>query len=86
MTPIWLELYEEEILNLPNDTDLGKYVRIKFWKEKRKKEEKQFVEYDHCVICGKLSPYTIETNIDDRVGYVDGGGQGCFMPNECDKV
>ena len=42
-------------------------------------------QYDTCVICGKESPYTVSTHIDLREGYVEGGGQGCFQPNECRK-
>lgn len=40
---------------------------------------------DKCVLCGKESPYTIDTHIDYRVGYVEGVGQGCFQPNKCEK-
>ena len=43
------------------------------------------VEYDHCVICGKQSPYTRSTHIDYRIGYVEGSGQGCFQANICEK-
>ena len=42
-------------------------------------------EKDKCVICGKETPYTINTNINQRIGYVEGGGQGCFQPNICEK-
>jgi len=42
-------------------------------------------QYDKCVICGKETPYTMSTHIDLREGYVEGGGQGCFQPNKCDK-
>jgi len=48
-------------------------------------EQENNVEYDKCVICGKTSPYTRSTHIDHRIGYVEGGGQGCFQPNQCDK-
>lgn len=85
MTEISLYLTEEEILNFPNDTDLGKYIRRKYWDLHRQTQEKEFVEYDICRICGVVSPYTKETNIENRVGYVEGGGQGCFKPNECEK-
>ena len=44
------------------------------------------VSYDKCVICGKTSPYTTATNIYNRVGYVEGAGQGCFQPNSCVKT
>lgn len=43
-------------------------------------------EKDRCVICGKETPYLRSTNIYDRVGYVEGGGQGCFEPHNCDRV
>ena len=79
-------LTEKEILNLPNDYDLGEYVRRKYNVNKDELERSMDVEYDHCVICGKQSPYTRNTHIDSRVGYVEGGGQGCFSPNKCDKI
>jgi hypothetical protein len=49
-------------------------------------EETKEDEFDKCVICGKESPYLKSTHIDLRTGYVEGGGQGCFQPNLCDKV
>jgi hypothetical protein len=50
-----------------------------------KQEEITKDTLDKCVICGKESPYLRSTHVDLRVGYVDGGGQGCFQPIECDK-
>jgi hypothetical protein len=41
--------------------------------------------YDKCVLCGKESPYLKNTHVDFRFGYVEGAGQGCFQPNQCDK-
>jgi hypothetical protein len=41
--------------------------------------------YDKCVVCGKLSPYKTTTNIDLRIGYVEGAGQGCFQDKICEK-
>jgi hypothetical protein len=75
-----ITLSEKEILSIPNDQELGEYIRKKYLDTKRD------VEYDHCVICGKQSPYTRNTHIDNRVGYIEGGGQGCFSPNKCDKI
>jgi hypothetical protein len=43
-------------------------------------------EKDRCVICGQETPYLRSTNINDRIGYVEGGGQGCYQPHICDKV
>jgi len=42
--------------------------------------------FDKCVICGKETPYLVSTHIDMRIGYVEGGGQGCYQPNVCDRV
>jgi hypothetical protein len=40
---------------------------------------------DKCVVCGKETPYNFETHIDHRVGYIEGGGQGCFQPHMCSQ-
>ena len=42
-------------------------------------------QYDKCVICGKETPYLKSTHIDYRNGYVEGGGQGCYQPQICEK-
>ena len=137
-----ITLTAEEILNRPNDFELGEYVRNKYWQERRNQEgpprddDEHFameiaedgtvkkiirawtcaicgkdtskvdydylVGYDHlachlqgdpkmdekdkCVICGKETPYLRSTNINQRTGYVEGGGQGCYQPHICDKV
>ena len=76
-----IAITEKEILQLPNDTELGKYVREKFY-------HAQFIyenSYDKCVICGKESPYTKNTHIELRIGYVEGAGQACFQPIFCEK-
>lgn len=78
-------LTEKEILDLPNDYDLGEYVRKKY-NTIRQSEDSLDTEYDNCVICGKQSPYTKKTDIFSRIGYVEGAGQGCFNPNKCDKI
>jgi hypothetical protein len=49
-------------------------------------EKENMDNYDKCVICGKETPYLRSTHIDLRVGYVEGGGQGCYQPNECNKI
>lgn len=41
--------------------------------------------YDNCVVCGKRSPYTSDTNIDYRIGFIEGAGQGCYQPDDCIK-
>jgi len=106
---ITVTLTEKEILDSPNDFDLGGLVRNKYWQERRNMEgppmddEHVFLnigedglvksifhpsnmnEIDKCVICGKETPYTRSTQIDHRIGYVEGGGQGCYQPNVCGK-
>ena len=51
-----------------------------------KEEQERPDNFDKCVICGKETPYLVSTNIHERVGYVEGGGQGCYQPNQCDRV
>lgn len=34
-------------------------------------------DYELCVLCGKSSEYTIETDVRNRMGYVEGAGQLC---------
>jgi hypothetical protein len=136
-----VNLTEKEILDTPNDSELGELVRNKFWQARRDQEGPQYddehfgltigedglvksinrpwtcsicggstseieydylVGYDHlgcvlkeeevrpdafdkCVICGKETPYLRSTHIDLREGYVEGGGQGCYQPNICEK-
>lgn len=41
---------------------------------------------DKCVICGKETPYLRSTNIYERVGYVEGSGQGCYEPHICGEI
>lgn len=79
---ITITINEKEILQNPSNDSLGEYVRNKF-------EHEMFVlnnSFDKCVVCGKETPYLKTTHIDKRVGYVDGGGQGCYQPRICNKV
>jgi hypothetical protein len=78
---IQITISEKEILERPNDAQLGTYIRSKFNHEK-------FIDnnsFDKCVVCGAETPYTKGTPISKREGYVVGGGQGCYKPNECEK-
>ena len=106
-----ITITQEEILNTPNDFELGEKVRKMYWEQmdevsiREYDDEKfmiiadetglvkgihltkanEYVEngYDKCVVCGRVSPYSTTTNINMRVGYVEGAGQGCFQPNFC---
>lgn len=40
---------------------------------------------EKCVICGKDTPYRFNDHIDYRIGYVEGSGQGCYKPGECEN-
>lgn len=73
-----IKVTKMEILERPNDYDLGSYIR------KKLHEDEDDYEYDRCVLCGKISPYLRSTHITLRVGYVEGAGQGCFQPQKCD--
>lgn len=89
-----IKISEKEILDNPNDAELGSYVRTKYFVHKQQIKEDDVLSlgqipdynsYDKCVICGKESPYKISTHIDHRYGYVEGAGQGCFNPIGCKK-
>lgn len=71
---------ENEILKNPNDSQLGELIRKKYWEQKETENK-----FDKCVLCGKKTPYTQNTHIDYRIGYVEGSGQGCFQPKVCDE-
>jgi hypothetical protein len=76
---IKITITEEEISNTPNDFELGKLIRQKYFKMSKNEE------YDTCIQCGKKSPYLVTTHIDFREGYIEGVGQTCFTPNVCKK-
>lgn len=80
-----INVTENEILSMPHDETLGRWVRKKFWEMSEHQIMEREVEYDHCVICGRQSPYTRNTPIDERIGYVEGGGQTCFNHPECEN-
>lgn len=71
---IEITLTQEEIGQIPNDHELGRYVRHKLFEAET---------HDRCGICGRISPYTRDTHINLRVGYIEGGGQGCFRGEQC---
>lgn len=80
---------EDEILKNPNYFNLGKLVYEKYWKQKDSKVHTEYVTddgFDLCVVCGKKSPYYTIANIDNRIGYIEGAGQGCFQPNKCNST
>ena len=106
-----ITITQEEILNTPNDYELGEKVRKMYWEQMdevsiREYDDEKFMiiadetglvkgihlpkaidyienGYDKCVVCGKVSPYKTTTDINMRIGYVEGAGQGCFQPNSC---
>jgi len=89
-----IKITEEEILSIPNDIQLGSYVRKKYviQKETIKRDvdilslgQIQDDEQEKCLVCGKFSPYVKSTHIDMRIGFIEGGGQGCFNPGKCLK-
>lgn len=129
---IQITISEKEIIETPNNYELGEKIRtmlqelknkpsfddehfrldiapdgtvkrfIKPWicsicgEDTKKIESDYLVGYDHlsciiqdgndkCVICGKESPYSKNTHIDLRVGYVEGAGQSCWQPENCGK-
>ena len=73
-----LTITEEDIKNYPNDYDLGHFIRGKYHKYLD-------LKFDKCLTCGLESPYTEDTHIDMRSGYVEGAGQFCFQEKICEK-
>jgi hypothetical protein len=71
-----IAISEREILSISNDQELGETIRSRYFEAKSR-------EKDRCVVCGRVSPYDAGVHIDMRVGYVEGGGQGCFQPQVC---
>jgi hypothetical protein len=91
---IKLKITEQEILDKPNDSELGSYVRQKYQIQKQTMDKDVDIlslgqipddEPESCLMCGKLSPYTRSTHIDLRVGFLEGIGQGCFTPVNCSR-
>ena len=91
---IKLKITEKEILDKPNDAELGSYIRRKYLVQKETMKRDVDIlslgqipddEPDRCLICSQLSPYSKSTHIDFRVGYIRGAGQGCFTPDNCEK-
>ncbi len=80
-----ITINEKEILKTPNDAELGAMIREKYFDIKERLTPKISSTYDICVECGKVSPYLYSDHIDQRIGYVEGAGQGCFQPKTCDK-
>jgi hypothetical protein len=91
---IKLKITEKEILDKPNDAELGSYIRRKYLVQKETMKRDIDIlslgqipddEPEACLVCGKLSPYTKSTHIDMRTGFIEGVGQGCFTPFNCEK-
>jgi len=91
---IKLKITEKEILDNPNDAELGSYVRRKYLIQKETTKRDIDIlslgqipddEPEVCLVCGKLSPYLKSTHIDMRTGFIEGVGQGCFTPINCEK-
>jgi hypothetical protein len=76
--PIEIKITEEEINNTPNDFELGKKIRRRYFEISN-----ESIEYDRCVICGKETQYRKDLDIMYRVGYIEGAGQTCPNPKGC---
>lgn len=91
---IKIKITEQEILDKPNDAELGSYIRRKYVIQQQSMSKEvdvlslgqiQDEEPEKCLVCGKFSPYVKSTHIDLRVGFIEGAGQGCFTPTNCEK-
>lgn len=73
-----ITITEEDIKNHPNNYELGYLIRNKYHKHLN-------LKFDKCMKCGLESPYTEDTHIDVRLGYIEGVGQFCFQEKVCEK-
>lgn len=91
---IKIKITEQEILDKPNDAELGSYIRRKYMVQQQSiKKDIDILdmgqipddEPERCLICGEFTPYTKGTHVDLRTGYIRGAGQGCYKPVKCEK-
>lgn len=91
---IKLKITEKEILDKPNDAELGSYIRRKYLiQQETMKRDIDILslgqipddELEVCLVCGEFTPYTKGTHVDLRVGYIRGAGQGCYKQIKCEK-
>jgi hypothetical protein len=40
---------------------------------------------EKCLICGKDTPYRFNDDVDTRIGYIEGAGQGCYQSQICNE-
>jgi hypothetical protein len=85
------EVLRRLTLLLPNNYDLGYFMRKApdLWSKRMTYDggpncwgievpgELNSNSIEHCIICGKETPYTYDVNINFRYGYVEGAGQLC---------
>lgn len=71
-----ITITEEDVNNHPNDYELGHFVRAKIYEYSK-------LKFDKCLECGLESPYTEDTHIELRRGYIEGAGQFCFQEKIC---
>lgn len=82
-----IKVTKQEILDNPNDMQLGSFVRRKYLIDSNKKKSPNIDrmsigqilddEQERCVMCNGITPYNKSTHIDMRVGYTAGVGQLC---------
>lgn len=91
---IKIKITEQEILDKPNDAELGSYIRRKYLVQQQSMKKEIDIldmgqipddEPERCLVCGEFTPYTKGTHVDFRVGYIRGAGQGCYKPVKCEK-
>lgn len=71
-----ITISEEEINSRPDDAILGRFVKSKL-------HDLKSGIFESCLLCGRLSPYTKDTHVSLRRGYILGAGQGCFEELGC---
>jgi hypothetical protein len=91
---IKIKITEQEILDKPNDAELGSYIRRKYLVQQQSMKKEIDIldmgqipddEPERCLICGEFTPYSKSTHVDLRTGYIRGAGQGCYKAVKCER-
>jgi hypothetical protein len=71
-----ITITEEDIKKYPNNYELGAYIRKTY-------NQQEPSNFELCLTCGKKTPYRLDTPIEERVGYIENEGQGCYLEKKC---
>jgi len=79
---IVIKLTEQEILNLPNDAELGEFARQRYWNEKEQKELRDYDDEKFIIIADE-DGLVKGIHLPKQNSYVEDGYDKCVV---CGKV